>query len=94
MERLDEQLAFPLFDVNEAYGTKCDASARVKGLNQLVFALAGLQLIVQHPKHIRRDMLQFKLGVVSHPLLTIDLLDILALEIGTDETSLLRKQLF
>jgi len=94
MKRLDEQLAFPLFDMDEADGTKCDTSTRVKGLNHLVFAFAGLQLIVQHPEHVRRHVLQFKLGMVSHPLLAIDLLNILALEIRTDQTPFLRKQLF
>lgn len=84
MERLDEQLAFSLFDVDKADGSKCDTSTRVKGMNQFVFALARLQLVVQHPEHVGRDMLQFKLGVVGHALLAIDLFDILALEIGAD----------
>ena len=81
MKCLDQKLPFPLFDVDETDGAERNASARIKGMNQFVFALARLQLVLEHPKHIRRDMLQLKLRVIGHALFAIHLLDILAFEV-------------
>ena len=75
MKRLDEQLSFTLFDVNKAHCTESDSAAGIKGMNQFVFALAGLQLIVEHPEHVGRNMFEFELSVVGHSLLAIDLLN-------------------
>ena len=81
MKSLDEQLAFAFLDVHKAHSTKCDSSARIKGMNQFIFALAGLQLVVQHPEHVCRNVFEFKLCVIGYALLTIDLFNVLSFEV-------------
>ena len=39
MKRLDEQLPVPLFDVDKADGTKRNASAGIKRVDQFILAL-------------------------------------------------------
>ncbi len=94
MEGLDEQLSLAFLDVHEAHRSKRDSTARIKGMNELILALAGLELIVKHPKHVGRDVFEFELSVVGHSLFAIHLFDVFPLEVGTHQPSFLWQKLF
>ena len=74
MKRLDQQLLVQLFHMHKANSTESDAATGIERMNQFVFALARLQLIVHHPKHVRTDMFEFELCMVANPEFAIDVL--------------------
>jgi len=91
---LNQELTFPFFDMDKTHSSKSDSAARIERVNQFVFASTRLQLVVEHPEHIGRYVFQFELRVVRHTSFSFDLFDVLTLEIGDYQSSLLREQLF
>ncbi|MCU0712216.1 MAG: outer membrane family protein [Pirellula sp.] len=78
MKGLDKKLAFAFFDVKKADCTVCNSSARLKDMEQFVFAIASLQLGLDHPEKIGGDGFTFAFGGVANGGMSIDSLVILA----------------
>ena len=93
MKCLDEQLAFPLFEVHLAQGSEGNAAAGVKRVDHPLGGRTILKLGLQHPKHIGGNSIQFELRGVSQPALSLDFLDVLASQVHLEQLALLRQRL-
>lgn len=50
--------------MNEADGSKGHPTAGVKGMEQMVLGCARVELILEHPEHLCRDLLKLQFGTV------------------------------
>lgn len=78
MKGLDKKLAVAFFDVKKANCTVCNSSAGLKDMEQFVFAIASLQLGLDHPKKIGGNGFAFAFCSVANGGMSIDRLVILA----------------
>lgn len=93
MEGLDLELPFPLFDMNVADRAKRNAATGIEGMDHSFGGWTVLQLVLQHPKHIGGDVIQFELGMVLHPPLPLDFFDVFASQVHFEQFALLGKGL-
>jgi len=76
MESLDQHLSFARLDVHKTDRTKRKPPARVERMHQLVLRRTRRKLIVQHPKHLCRNLLELKLRTVLQAPFALNLLDV------------------
>ena len=93
MEGLDEELAFPLFEMYIADGTERDTSAGIERINHPFGSWAMLQLVLKHPEHIGRYVIEFELGTVFQASLALDFLHVFPSQAHLEQFALLRKRL-
>lgn len=93
VEGLDGQLAFAGLDMDEADGAEGDTAAGIERMNHFVAGTAALELVLQHPEHIRGNVLEFEARGVFQPPFTVELFGIFSSQIEGEQTSLLRKRL-
>ena len=93
VEGLNEELAIPLLEMHVADSAKRNAPAGIERIDHSFWGRAMLQLVLQHPKHIGRDMIEFKLGAVSQASFALDFLHIFSTQAHLKQFALLRKRL-
>lgn len=93
MERLHEKLAFTLLQVDVADGSEGNAATGVKGMDHAIGRAAALELVLKHPKHVCRDVVQFELGMVAQSTFPLQFFDVLASQVELKQFALLRQGL-
>jgi hypothetical protein len=93
MERLDQKMAFPFLDMQVTHSPIRDSSARIEHVQKFLFAIASLQLRLNHPKHFWGDRLPFAFDGIADRRLTVDGLMVLAPNGRGNDSSLLGQDL-
>jgi hypothetical protein len=72
VKRLDKEVAITFFDMEKANRSIGDSSARLKNVEKFVFAIASLQLGLNHPEKVWGNGFAFAFGRVANGRLSID----------------------
>ncbi len=72
VKRLDKEVAITFFDMEKTNRSIGDSSARLKNVEKFVFAIASLQLGLNHPEKVGRNGFAFAFGRVANGRLSID----------------------